>query len=75
MGLNDRLTRDLERSGRKAVQRDPYYEEEPDWMLYEKREREEPLNRYRGSFDKKDERSINTAPSVFEKGTIFKTGE
>ena len=74
MELDDRLIRDLRRN-EKAAARDPYYADEPDWMIYENRERDVPLNEYRGVFDQKDETSINKAPSIFEKGTIFKTGE
>ncbi len=51
--------------------KDPYYEEEPDWMEYLDRTRGEALNRERGVFEKKDKSSINTAASVFEAGTIF----
>ena len=73
MGLNERLYRDLERNERKRNSQDPYYADEPDWMIYEDRKMGEPLNRFKGSFAVKDETSINTAPSVFEKGTIFRT--
>jgi hypothetical protein len=74
MELDDRLLRDMKRN-EQAAQRDAYYADEPDWMIYGKREREVPLNEYRGVFETKDETSINTAPSVFEKGTIFHTGK
>ncbi len=74
MDIDDRLFRDMRRNERAAGQ-DAYYAEEPDWMIYENRERQQPLNEYRGVFEKKDETSINTAPSVFEKGTIFRIRE
>ena len=52
---------------------DPYYEEEPDWMEYARREQTEGLNRESGVFENKDKVSLNTAPSVFEKGIVFDT--
>ena len=55
----------------KKNQEDPYYAEEPDWMEYREREQEESLNRSRGVFLSRDQKSINTAASVFEKWTIF----
>ncbi|MBR3539381.1 MAG: hypothetical protein IKQ49_05510 [Eubacterium sp.] len=75
MGLDDRLFRELKKNEKAAADRDQYYAEEPDWMIYEKRDREKPLNEYKGVYEVTDERSINTAPSVFEKGTIFRTGK
>ena len=54
---------------------DPYYAEEPDWMEYLERDRPEYLNREKGVYEVKDESSINTAASVFEKGVVFSTGE
>ncbi len=74
MGLDDRLFRELKRN-EKAAARDQYYAEEPDWMIYEDRTRDIPLNEYKGIFDVTDEKSINRAPSVFDKGTIFRTGK
>ncbi|MCR4658601.1 MAG: hypothetical protein K5770_20575 [Lachnospiraceae bacterium] len=58
---------------RKAPQTDPYYEEEPDWMEYKDREAQESLNSEQGVFAVKDKTSINTAPSVFERGVVFST--
>ena len=74
MELDDRLFRDLKRN-EQAAAKDAYYAEEPDWMIYEKRKSQVPMNEYRGVFDHKDETSINTAPSIFEQGTVFRTGE
>lgn len=74
MEIDDRLLREMRRNEREAG-RDPYYAEEPDWMIYQDRERTAPLNEERGIYRKKDEISINTAPSIFEKGTIFRTKE
>lgn len=75
MELDDRLLRDIRKNERNSAQQDAYYADEPDWMIYEERKREEPLNQYRGAFDVADERSINKAPSVFDKGTVFRTGD
>ena len=73
MDLDDRLLGNLRKIDRDHESQNLYYAEEPDWMIYETRKKETPLNAYRGVFTEKDERSINTAPSVFEKGTLFKT--
>ncbi len=74
MELDDRLLRELRKNEQAAANKDPYYMDDPDWMIYENRERDIPLNEFRGIYDVTDERSINKAPSVFDKGTIFKTG-
>ena len=44
-------------------------------MIYEERKVEEPLNENKGIYADEDLKSINTAPSVFEKGTIFRISE
>jgi len=74
MGLYDRLVSDI-RNKSKNASGDLYYAEEPDWMIYEERKVEEPLNENKGIYADEDLKSINTAPSVFEKGTIFRTSE
>ena len=74
MGLYDRLVSDI-RNKSKNASSDLYYAEEPDWMIYEERKVEEPLNENKGIYADEDLKSINTAPSVFEKGTIFRTSE
>ena len=75
MELDNRLLREIRRNEQARAKGDPYYADEPDWMIYAEREREIPLNEFRGIYDQTDRTSINTAPSVFEKGTIFRTGE
>ena len=75
MELDDRLLRDIRKNEKNNSQQDPYYAVEPDWMIYEERKRQDPLNQYKGTFDVTDERSLNKAPSVFERGTIFHTDE
>jgi hypothetical protein len=44
-------------------------------MIYKDRKSSVPLNEFKGIFDASDQTSINKAPSVFEKGTIFNTEE
>ncbi|MBQ9827374.1 MAG: hypothetical protein IJM62_01690 [Lachnospiraceae bacterium] len=44
-------------------------------MEYLERKNPQALNREEGVFDEKDETSINTAASVFEKGVVFSVGE
>ena len=73
MELDDRLFRELRKNEKAVMGRDQYYAEEPDWMIYEERKVNTPLNEFKGIFDVTDESSVNKAPSVFEKGTIFKT--
>lgn len=58
---------------KRGQQNDSYYAEEPDWMEYLQRKEAEALNREKGVFEAKDRKAINTAPSVFEKGTVFVT--
>ncbi|HAU99767.1 MAG TPA: hypothetical protein DCW47_01065 [Lachnospiraceae bacterium] len=65
----------LDRLRQPPDNRDPYYQEEPDWMEYLERKNPQALNREEGVFDEKDETSINTAASVFEKGVVFSVGE
>ncbi|MBR0146734.1 MAG: hypothetical protein IJM25_08755 [Eubacterium sp.] len=75
MEIDEELLREMRKNERSRQKEELYYAEEPDWMIYQERKREVPLNEFGGIFQKKDETSINTAPSVFEKGTIFKTGK
>ncbi len=58
---------------KKTPQKDPYYDEDPDWMEYKERSTPEAINSERGVFALKDKTSINTAPSVFERGVVFTT--
>lgn len=75
MELDENLQREIRKNERARARENEYYADEPDWMIYEDRKIETPLNEFKGIFDLTDETSINTAPSIFEKGTIFKTGE
>lgn len=75
MNLDHDLLREIRKQEKQREKENLYYAEEPDWMIYEQRGRNKPLNEYKGIFDATDETSINKAPSIFDKGTIFKTGE
>ena len=75
MNLDHDLLREIQKQERKRERENQYYAEEPDWMIYEDRKSSVPLNEFKGIFDASDQTSINKAPSVFEKGTIFNTEE
>ncbi|MBQ7724846.1 MAG: hypothetical protein K6A90_13910 [Lachnospiraceae bacterium] len=68
MNLDERLNKDSKRKPEK----DPYYEDEPDYAAYIERERHPSLNEYRGVFTSKDEKAINRRPDVFERTAVFK---
>ena len=70
MGLDDRLTEDQKRVARES-EKEPYYAEEPDWLIYKEREKQPWLNKDRGVFTETDKKSINKAPSVFEATATF----
>ena len=75
MNLDHDLLREIQKQERKRERENQYYVDEPDWMIYEDRKSSVPLNEFKGIFDASDQTSINKAPSVFEKGTIFNTEE
>ncbi len=50
-----------------------FEEDVGDYLMYMDRKASGNLNDYRGVFDTKDEKSINTAPSIFDKTAIFHT--
>jgi len=75
MNLDHDLLREIQKQERKRERENQYYADEPDWMIYEDRKSSVPLNEFKGIFDASDQTSINKAPSVFEKGTIFNTEE
>ncbi len=72
MGLDERLTKDQQKTAEEEA-REPYYAEEPDWLIYMDRERQPWLNKDKGVFTETDRTALNKAPSVFEAGTIFHT--
>ncbi|MBO5552224.1 MAG: hypothetical protein J5966_09730 [Lachnospiraceae bacterium] len=73
MVLDDRLSKDLQRTAKDAAAPDPYYAEEPDWLIYKDRDKQPWLNKDRGVFTETDKNAINKAPSVFEAATVFDT--
>ncbi len=74
MQLDDRLTEDQRRAAINAA-KEPYYAEEPDWLIYKERERQPWLNKDKGVFSETDKKALNKAPSVFERGTLFQTDD
>ena len=72
MTLDDRLTKDHQKAAKDAS-REPYYAEEPDWMIYMEREKKPWFNKDKGVFTETDKTSLNKAPSVFEAATLFHT--
>lgn|GEM_PF-1452868 len=50
-----------------------FEEDVGDYLMYDDYKSEGFLNGYRGVFDTKDEKSLNTAPSIFDKTAIFHT--
>ncbi|MBR2186142.1 MAG: hypothetical protein IJ857_02260 [Lachnospiraceae bacterium] len=74
MGLEDRLVKDQQNTVKRAAEPDPYYETESDWLTYMEREKTTPLNKNKGVFAEKEERSLNKRPSVFDETAIFRTG-
>lgn len=67
MNLDERLNKD----SKKKPEKDPYYEDEPDYAPYIEREKRPSLNEYKGVFTS-EERSINKRPDVFERTAVFK---
>ncbi len=77
-----RLTRDLvakqyeqsQKEVRKKEDKSVVFEEDVgDYYMYDTRKWAGFLNSNRSVFDNKDETSINTAPSIFDKTAIFHT--
>ena len=50
-----------------------FEEDVGDYLMYDNYKPEGFLNEYRGVFDTTDEKSLNTAPSIFDKTAIFHT--
>ncbi len=50
-----------------------FEEDVGDYLMYDNYKPEGFLNGYRGVFDTTDEKSLNTAPSIFDKTAIFHT--
>ena len=75
MGLDDRLFRDQRRVQKNMNAPDPYYDSEPDWMIYKERERNAPIDREKGVFTDTDRKSLNKRPSIFDETAVFRTSE
>lgn len=72
MELDNRLSGDLKKAEKEAA-KEPYYAEEPDWLIYMEREKKPWFNKDKGVFTETDKKSLNKAPSVFETTTLFDT--
>lgn len=75
MNLDDKLTAENRKARSEAEKAGRYYADEPDWMIYKDREKPSWLNKDKGVFEETDKNAINKAPSVFERTTLFNTGE
>ncbi len=70
MNLDERLIRD----NQKKPEKDPYYDDEPDYEGYIEHEKQPFLNEQKGVFDSVYEDSFHTRPDVFERTAVFKVG-
>ncbi len=73
MRLDDRLSKNNINKAIADAKADEYYAEEPDWMIYDVRKRQNSIDKDRGVFDVDREHAINTAKSVFDAQAIFHT--
>ena len=73
MQFTERLIRAENRRRLENERQTDFQQDDADEMGYAYRERKPFvfLNQDKGAFESKDETSINTAPSVFEKSTVF----
>ncbi len=74
MRLTERVLNEEKRSIREKKEKKVFWENEEDNMgyMYEDAPKWKPLNEDEGVFANKDDKSINTAPSVFERTTLFR---
>lgn len=74
MRLTERVLNEEKRSIREKKEKKVFWENEEDNMgyMYEDAPKWKPLNEDEGVFANKDYKSINTAPSVFERTTLFR---
>jgi len=74
MRLTERVLNEEKRSIREKKEKKVFWENEEDNMgyMYEDAPKWKPLNEDEGVFVNKDDKSINTAPSVFERTTLFR---
>ena len=74
MKLTERVLNEEKRNLREKKKKKDFWENEEDNMgyMYEDAPKWMPLNEEGGVFANKDDKSINTAPSVFERTTLFR---
>ena len=70
MGLDDRLVKDTKKRVEDS-NKEPFYAEEPDWLIYDERKKQPFMNKNRGVFEVTDEKAINTEKSVFDRTAVF----
>ena len=77
MKLTERVLRDEKRNLQEKKRKFDFWEDEADAMgyAYESPPKMRFLNEEQGVFANKDETSINTAPSVFDRTAIFRTNK
>ncbi len=73
MGLDDRLVKDSRKRAEDSG-KEPYYAEEPDWLIYDERKKQPYMNKNRGVFETSDEKALNTSKSVFDRTAVFALG-
>ncbi len=74
MKLTERVLNEGKRAIREKKDKKDFWENEEDNMgyMYEDAPKWKPLNEDEGVFANKDDKSINTAPSVFERTALFR---
>ncbi len=74
MKLTERVLKEKKRNEQEKKDKTQFWQNEEDNMgyMYEDAPRWKPLNEDGGVFANKDDKSINTAPSVFERTTLFR---
>ncbi len=73
MNLGERLDKRIRRAAGPQPPEDLYYDTEADWMEYAPRKSEGNLNENEGAFVREHTGGINTAKSVFDATTVFRT--
>ncbi len=75
MKLTERVLNEEKRNNREKKDKAQFWQNEEDNMgyMYEDAPKWKPLNEDEGVFASKDEKSINTAPSIFDRTAVFRT--
>ena len=73
MGLDERLIKDNRKKTGMANRGDSYYEDEPDWLMYDEKKKRPDFNKDEGVFANTDRQAINTRKSVFDSQAVFKS--